>query len=240
MEVNGLEVPCVAGVSLPKQVAAPSGAGGFVKAEAAAGAGSEGAAEFAEAHRKLLADQSIQFDFSEYKPPEMPEWLRWVFEFLGDNVETLKIGFWTIVVLAGLCVAYFLYLWARGQPWPWQRGPVEAAEGETWRPEEAPARALLREADALAAQGDYSEAAHLLLFRSIEEIDRRRPALVRPALTSRDIADASSIPAGPRGAFRSIVMMVERSLFGGRTLGEPDWRACRAAYEEFAFSAAWR
>jgi hypothetical protein len=35
-------------------------------------------------------------------------------------------------------------------------------------------------------------------------------------------------------------MMVERSLFGGRTLGAGDWQACRAAYEDFAFAPAWK
>ena len=61
--------------------------------------------------------------------------------------------------------------------------------------------------------GRYSEAAHLLLFRSIEDIDARRPDLVRPALTSRDIAALPRSPARPRRAFARIAMMVERSLF---------------------------
>lgn len=211
-----------------------------MKAGAAPVGDPEGTAKFAEAHRKLLADQAIQFDFSAYKPPETPEWLRRFLEFLGQHGEVVKISFWTFLAVVGLGLAYLIYLHLRGEPWPWWRKPPKEAERELWRPEEAPARVLLREADGLAARGDYSEAAHLLLFRSIEEIDRRRPALVRPALTSRDIADAEVIPPGPRGAFVSIVMMVERSLFGGRRLDEQDWTACRAAYEEFAFSAAWR
>jgi len=80
----------------------------------------------------------------------------------------------------------------------------------------------------------------LLLFRSIEDIDSRRPDLVRPALTSRDIAALPAIPERPRGAFARIAMLVERSLFARRPLGEPDWRDCRAAYEEFAFADGWR
>lgn len=209
-------------------------------AKAVAGGGSESATEFAEAHRELLADRSIQFDFGTFTPPKAPEWLERLLAFLGENGEALKLGFWTVVALAAVGIAYLLYLWLRGQPWPWRRAPASGDESEGWRPEEAPARALLREADALAAQGDYSAAAHLLLFRSIEEIDRHRPALVRPALTSRDIAEEPSIPTKPRQAFRAIAMMVERSLFGGRRLAEQDWTACRAAYEEFVFSAAWR
>src|SRR3546814_12270255 len=53
----------------------------------------------------------------------------------------------------------------------------------------------------LAASGHYAEAVHLLLRRSIEEIERRRPHLVRPALTSRDIADSAAIPLDARRVF---------------------------------------
>src|SRR3546814_10172873 len=42
------------------------------------------------------------------------------------------------------------------------------------------ARALLAEADALAAEGRFAEAAHLLLYRSVEDIEGRRPGLVKP------------------------------------------------------------
>jgi hypothetical protein len=101
--------------------------------------------------------------------------------------------------------------------------------------EEAPARQLLGDADALAAEGRYSEAAHLLLHRSIAEIDRRRPASVRKALTSRDIAALPAIPPSPAAAFRSIVAAVERSLFGRPPARRRRLAGCRAAYERFAF-----
>ena len=100
-----------------------------------------------------------------------------------------------------------------------RRRGKEAAEEPEWHMAEQPARQLLGEADALAAQGRYSEAAHLLLYRSIEEIDQRRPDTVRKALTSRDIAGLPALPARPAEAFGDIVRAVERSLFGGRTLG---------------------
>ena len=99
---------------------------------------------------------------------------------------------------------------------------------------------LLGEADALAAAGRYAEAAHLLLHRSIEDVDARRPDLIRKSLTSRDIAALPAIPDRPRGAFARIAMLVERSLFARRPLAEPDWRTCRTAYEQFAFAEAWQ
>ena len=112
--------------------------------------------------------------------------------------------------------------------------------GETWRPEEEQAVQLLDEADLLAGQGRYDEAARLLLHRSIGEIAAHRPDLVRPALTSRDIAGHPLLPAGPAAAFARIAALVERSLFASRPLGLDDWQDCRVAYREFAFAEGWQ
>lgn len=193
---------------------------------------------FTAAHRELLADKAIQFDLPRFVPPEIPAWLKWIAEFLLSPAG--KILFWVVVVAGGSIIILLIVRALLGARWPWAKKAAPEEETEDWRPEETQARVLLQEADALAAQGHYDEAAHLLLFRSIEEIDSRRPQLVRPALTSRDIAGATDIPAEPRGAFSTIVMIVERSLFGGRRLQEVDWRQCRSAFETFAFAEAWR
>jgi len=200
-------------------------------------------ARFAEAHDKLRADGSIQFDLPAFVPPEPPAWLRWLGEILANGGPVFMAIFWIVLALAILAILYWLARWIEGGGLAFlkrDRKQEDDGAGAAWRPEEAPARALLAEADALAAAGRYAEAAHLLLFRSIEEIERKRPKLVRPALTSRDIAGAPQIPAGPRGAFGRIVLAVERSLFGGRALDAKDWTACRASYEEFAFASEWK
>ena len=190
---------------------------------------------FEEAHRELLADQSIQFELPDYRPPTPPAWLEWLARFLSSEHPVLSALLWLLLALAVVAILYLLL--RRFAGWRPRRGEEETAD---WRPDEAPARALLAEADALAAQGRFGDAAHLLLFRSIEDIDARRPDLVRPALTSRDIASLPAIPEQPRGAFARIAMMVERSLFARRELAEGDWRDCRSAYEEFAFAEGWR
>ena len=211
-----------------------------------AGAGNVAAAgdpaRFVEAHRAVLADGSIQFEMQPpAPPPPPPAWLQWLDQLLAGSGPLFKTLFWIAVAAAVMAILYHAARWVSGGAFDYRRrGKAESPAEADWRPEEAPARALLSEADALAAQGRYDKAAHLLLFRSIEEIDRRRPALVRPASTSRDIAGAPQLPAGPRGPFQRIVQAVERSLFGGRSLGEADWTGCRAAYEEFAFEREWQ
>ena len=63
-----------------------------------------------------------------------------------------------------------------------------------FRPTEAKAKALLEEADRLAAQGRFDEAAHTLLYRSIEDIEDRLPRSIRKAQTSREIAGLAACP----------------------------------------------
>ena len=194
---------------------------------------------FAEAHKELVADQAIQFDLRPFEAPAAPGWVKWLVEVLQDGGPVFRFLFWAMAVVAAVALLYALAQWLDGRNLFGRAKEEEAEEDPDWRPAEAPARALLKEADALAAAGRSSEAAHLLLFRSIEEIDRRKPNLVRPALTSRDIASAPALPAGPKAAFARIVMFVERSLFGGLSLGEADWGSCRQAYEAFAFAPEW-
>jgi hypothetical protein len=222
------------------------------------------AERFAAAHRALRADADMQWQLLPADPPPPPpawlksfgEWLERVFAPLGRLLR--RIGAWMpdlpyakIVLYGVLGAVALLALWMlvvrlrEGQwRWPrWRRARVTveaAAEEEAWTPGAAPARALLEEADALAAGGAYAEAVHLLLVRSVEDIARRRPRLVRPALTSRDLAGADAIPGPARGLFAGIARVVERSLFGGRPVGADDWSRARAAYADFALAGAWR
>jgi hypothetical protein len=194
------------------------------------------AGAFAEAHRRLLADRATQFDLPRYEPPHTPAWLHDLWTWLKAGAPVV---FWIGVAALALFLLLVLFRWATGRDWRWRRRPKDET-AEDWRPDEAPARQLLAEADQLAAQGMFSEAAHLLLFRSIADIDARRPDLIGPALTSRDIAALTAIPDRPRGAFALIAALVERSLFALRPLGEGDWRRARSAYEDFAFVEGWR
>lgn len=217
----------------------------------------------AAAHDALKADSSIQFSLQpEPPPPEPPQWLRdtidwlrdvfapvgrflqWIGSFMPD-APYARILLWTVLAAAALGFSVMVYRRIRDGEWslPRRRRPSGAgveAEEEAWAPEAAPARSWLREADALAAQGRYAEAVHHLLFRSIEDIARRRPRLVRPALTSRELAAAEALPPPARSLFARIAGLVERSLFGGRPVEAADWTAARTAYADLVLPGTWR
>lgn len=197
-------------------------------------------AQIAEAHGRLIADTSIQFELKQVEPPPpRPDWLLELQRMLEAAWPVLRVLIWAALAALVLWLLYHLFLRIRDGEWRWRR-KGDVTPDERWRPDEAPARQLLAEADALAAAGRFSEAARLLLHRSVEDIQKRQPDLLRPALTSRDIAALPAIPEQPRGAFARIAALVERGLFARIDLGEGDWRDCRTAYEDFAFAGGWR
>lgn len=223
-----------------------------------AGPAAPDAAAFADAHRQLLADRSIQFDLPpvevaeppewlkrllerlgriDLEPPGMPDWMRSIAGFFDSVAPGLGTVFWIVLAFVLLAALYAILRIALQRL---RRRRAGAISDESWRPAAEPALLLLGEADRLAGRGLYGDAARLLLHRSIADIEARRPDLVRPAFTSRDIAALGEIPAPPRSAFARIAMLVERSLFARRPLDDGDWRDCRAAYERFAFAEGWR
>jgi hypothetical protein len=188
----------------------------------------------------MLADPSLQFHVAAPKPPPpAPDWLMALLEFLGDFAPMFKLVFWL-----GLAAIAAIVLWVIGREvlrirLPDRHRPAAPSGEGDWRPATAAALALLSDADALAEQGRYDEAVHLLLLRSIGDIDGRLPNTVRPALTARDIAELNRLPATARPAFSRIARVVEASLFGGRAVDRDAVVECRQAYEAFAFPAAW-
>ncbi|MDQ0465809.1 hypothetical protein QO010_003601 [Caulobacter ginsengisoli] len=208
------------------------------------GTGGASAEAVARAHERLLHDKSLQFDFPPFqmdRPPE-PKGNGLDLSFLEPLGKLLGWAFWI-----GLAVVVLLLLWvlvgeglAARWGWTGRRKAVKAQIQAEFRPDQAKALVLLEDADALAAKGRYDEAAHLLLLRGVEDIHGKRPGLVKPALTSRDIAALPELPEAARPAFMTIAQVVERSLFGGHAVDAAGWRQCRDAYEAFVFPEAWR
>jgi hypothetical protein len=198
------------------------------------------------AHAHLLGDKAIQFSFApqpRIAPIHLPAWLRALAHAIGAVVRTasplVTYLFWVGLGVAAVLVLYLIAREVFGIRFGRRRRTKARPSPADWRPEAFKARALLADADRLAAQGRYDEAIHLLLFRSIDEIEDRRPHLVRPALTSRDIAALEALPETARTTFGRIAQIVERNLFGGRPVEAASWAECRTAYEAFAFPQVW-
>ena len=218
--------------------------------------------QFRQAWRALRGDGGVQFDLTPAAPPaQAPAWLRTLGHWVADAFRPIgralswinsmmpeapyaRILLWTVLVAGAVAVLWMIVQRFRTGEWRlprWRRrGGDEIETEDEWVPDAVPARAWLEEADALAARGEFAEAVHHLLRRSIDDIAWRRPQLVRPALTSRDIAATEGIPGQARALFKPIVAIVERSLFGGRPVSADEWSATRNAYADFALPQAWR
>lgn len=201
----------------------------------------DAAGSFASDWQALRADEQIQF--APLALPETPESPSWLDEFLRALGRLLAPGaepvLWIFAVL-GVAVLAFV-LWQALAPLVKarrdSRDDVADPASPEWTPDTGEALALLGEADRLAAEGRYDEAAHLLLRRSVGQIAAARPGLLEPSSTAREIAVLPALPEAARGAFAVIAGRVERSLFALRSLSADDWHAARAAYADFALAA---
>lgn len=197
------------------------------------------------------ADKDIQTSFYNAPAPDprAAEFWRKVFEAIGHFFKGLSdlfaplapifpfllyaLGFAVVCLLLSPVVRLFLTsrferLFAR-----------DNLKADTpWRPTRAAVVALLSDIDALAAEGRYDEAIHLLLVRSVADINAFRPDLVRSHYSARDILNHPLLPESARPAFRQIVEWVEKSYFAGLTVGKAGFDACRAAYVAFAAADA--
>lgn len=193
------------------------------------------------AHQQMVRRGDVQLDLpgADLNPPKPPSWLTDLLEWLGARPVSLRILFWAgVAVLTGI-VVYAIYRWLSERKLSFRGERPNRREAGWWRPDAKRAEVALADADRLAEEGLYAEAAHLLLRRSVADIDERRPGELRPSLTAREIARLPALPGDIGQAFLLIAVVVEQSLFGGAAVAREGWQRARAAYAAVALSAAW-
>ncbi|WP_139792195.1 hypothetical protein [Henriciella litoralis] len=197
------------------------------------------------------SNRRIQSERPEFKP-DIPErqprqrngfleaiakFFAWVFQTFGGLLKILLIS----LIVAAVCYALW-YMFGDVAALQLGRRKKDAGPDisvvEDDRPSAGEATALLERADALAAEGRFAEAVHLLLFRSIEDLRRSRSEGVPVSLTAREIQSLSDLSARARQALAPIIRIVENSFFGGRSVDKENWTTARASYEQFAFGEA--
>lgn len=194
---------------------------------------------------ELRENTDIQFEpvVIPEKPPEEPGWLQRLLEWLVENIGLGEffVGIWPVlkwVLIAALIAAGLLLLYRLvGLPLLGTRKKDrDQEETSGWVPDEQESLALLEDADKLAASGNFDEATHLLLKRSVGQIAQARPDWVEPSSTARELSALQELPDNAREAFGVIAERVERSLFALKALERGDWEAARAAYARFALA----
>jgi hypothetical protein len=221
---------------------------GQVSGQAATSATPNAPLDLAEA-KKLIAQVNSQHDlqttFSAMPKPDLKALAFWkkVMDSMGHFFEGVAkvfapLGPFMPYILGALALALIalllspvvrLMISTRFQRL-FQRDHLRA--DAPWRPTREAVVALLADIDALAIKGDYDEAVHLLLARSVADINAFRPNMVRKHYSARDISSHPLLPEAARPAFVEIVRWVEMS-FAGIPAGKTGFDACRAAYVAF-------
>lgn len=199
------------------------------------------------AHAGYLKDGELQLtrpeeEFEVAPPRETPDWLEAVGRFLNSLGPVFQVVFYIAAALVVLGILYFIFGEAIRLRFGGRKDKTQKPADDVLvdvRPDAAAARSLLEEADALARQGRFAEAVHLLLFRSIEDIQERVEGGVPTSLTAREIAGLGKLPERAKRGLKPIIMVVERSFFGGRPVDADGWQEARRSYEEFAFGEGW-
>jgi hypothetical protein len=92
----------------------------------------------------------------------------------------------------------------------------------------------LGDADELARRGEYAEAIHTLLLRTLQELVRSAAVRVAPAMTSREILARVPLLADARDALAGLITAVEITHFGEEPANANDYQRCREQFHVFA------
>ncbi|MFZ1121397.1 MAG: hypothetical protein WCA59_01305 [Candidatus Binataceae bacterium] len=164
--------------------------------------------------------------------------LSWLLDKLGQ-LEILRVKepviYWTILavvalVLAGMTVHLIWTLWVA----------LSAPEPAAQRWEGSSRRDLAQEADALAADGRYLEAAHRLMLASFRALAERSVIELRPDRPNRWIRTAllrSSLAEGLALEIGALIEQTERLWFGDRRNDPGIYARWRSTFERLCAQA---
>ncbi len=199
--------------------------------------------KFDRAFYRLKQNNQLQFDFPLIASPEprqssggnfIIEFFRAIANFLGPFLE---IVFWVFITLFVIAIIYTIFREIIRSKLPSRASKAkrdETVKITPYQPKAAMAKILLSDADKLAAQGAYAGAIHILLFRSIQDIEIHHPNAIRRSLTSREILQLPVLTAQSRQTFGLISQFVERAFFAGQPLDQAAFETCRQAYAGLA------
>jgi hypothetical protein len=92
----------------------------------------------------------------------------------------------------------------------------------------------LGDADELARRGEFAEAIHVLLLRTLQELARSAAVRVAPATTSREVLARVPLLADARSALAGLITAVEITHFGDEPANAADYERCRQQFTVFA------
>jgi hypothetical protein len=174
-----------------------------------------------EAATEAIRRLDLQTEF-----PHGPEPLNW-------NLKLPPEVMWIVIAIAvGILLYAFrdlIPIWRGGRNGVWTEDET-GLDGA--RPQAA--KLMLGAADALAAEGRFAEAMHMLLLEGLAHMRQRLDEPFADSLTSREIVQRTNLPAEARAALRDVVARVEFTYFGEYPAAAADYAACRVSFDALA------
>ena len=195
------------------------------------------AADVERATRSVLSDSAYQTELkvrpssapSEFDKSNIPDYSWRPLRQAPPRPES-QIGILILWVVGGIGLAALLFFIIQGfidRP-----RPVQVATAEPV-PQPKPAiqvdPRVLSDAEALAQAGQFADAIHVLLLRTVRALSQTRALATH--LTSREIVASVPMHEQARHALNDLVATVEVSLFGAAEPTADDFIRCRASYE---------
>jgi hypothetical protein len=153
----------------------------------------------------------------------------------GRSMSSLmSVVMWGMVIVIGVLVVFWV-----GSELSKYGGDAELpASDESRARMQAAADAIidrpLGDADELARRGEFAEAIHTLLLRTLQELARSAAVRVAPATTSREILARVPLLADARSALAGLITAVEITHFGDEPANAADYDRCRQQFHVFA------
>lgn len=152
----------------------------------------------------------------------------------GAMSSLMTFLLWGMVIVVGVLIAFWI-----GSELSRYGGDAELApDGESPSRMQAAMEAIigrpLGDADELARRGQFAEAIHTLLLRTLQELVRSAAVRVAPATTSREILARVPLYAGARTALAGLITAVEITHFGDEPANAADYERCRQQFRVFA------
>lgn len=137
--------------------------------------------------------------------------------------------FWAATIALTVVLLFFLVRLGLRRRWGRTEGSASSILS-TSNPAASPVRRLAQ-VEALASQGKYGEAVHLLLLMAVDRFARGGEVPLEESLTSREILRRLRLPEGVKDAFERLVLGTERFLFAQEPVDLEEYQQCRLAFE---------
>jgi hypothetical protein len=155
-------------------------------------------------------------------------------EEAGPVSGLLTMFMWGLIAVgAGLLIFWFVSEMAKGDS-----DVALPAEDDSDAAVKAATAAIidkpLGDADDLAARGEYAEAIHTLLLRTLHELARNAAVRVERSHTSREILRRVPLATDAEEALSMLITYVELTHFGDDPANAADYAKCREQFNRFA------